>query len=276
MYSISNEFKNFIHKDCQRGDFIQNYLLNFGIEAPAINVNGKKHIYVKFNKSQYDNKYPIKTVLAHYDRVESSPGANDNSSSVFLLMEWAVRLSKKSSPHNIRLLFTDGEELGGDGVKSQGAYDLAQLFKKLGLIDDLIFVFDCMGRGNIPVICKTTFSDSVSEDFINQYKNLELKTEKLLTSATGQYVKLPASYSDNAGFIANGIPAIAVTMLPFDEISLYKKGLQLLSENPQSDISKFIPKTWKMFHTMDDSYENLNPEAFEQTEKILDLLALLK
>lgn len=282
MYSFSKEFEQFISSDCQRGEFIQEYLKNFGIDAPAINLNGKRHIYVKFPSSQYDKKYNIKTVLAHYDRVDGSPGANDNSSSVFLLMEWAVRLSRIEGTHNIRLIFTDGEELGAEGVKSQGAFDLGVLFKRLGIINDDIFVFDCMGRGSVPVICQTKIPKSASDNFINRYKELELRCERILTSAVGQYVKLPSNYSDNAGFIANGIPAIAITMLPFEEIVLYKQGLSKLlelsvnGEKISSDVLKdYLPKTWSMLHTKADDLAHLNQVAFELTEKILNFIAKL-
>lgn len=283
MYCVSEDFEHFISPDCIRGEFIQEYLAKFGIDAPAININGKKHLYVKFSSSQYDTKYPVKTVLAHYDRVEKSPGANDNSAAVYMLMEWAVKLSKLQYPHNIRLIFTDGEELASEGVKSQGAFDLGVLFKRLGILDNDIYVFDCMGRGNVPVICQSLLPKTITENFKSRYTKLELRCERILSSAAGQYVKLPSNYSDNAGFIANGIPAIAITMLPLNEIVLYKKGLSFLQEESKKGIKikseilkNYIPKTWKMFHTENDNLDNLNKEAFEITKKILDNLAILK
>jgi len=270
MYTFSEDFKQFISPDCNRGEFIQNYLQKFGIEAPAIPINGKYHIYVKFPKEQYNPDKKIKTVLAHYDRFQDSPGANDNSSSVFCMLEWAVRLSKKNGHHNIRLLFTDGEELGEEGVKSQGAFDLAALFKRLGIINDDIFAFDCMGRGTVPVICLSHSPKCASVEFKKKYVLLESKAENLLRKCTkDSYMKLPASYSDNAGFIANGIPAIAITMLPLDEAILYKNSLSSGKLNNE----KNIPSTWKMLHTQEDNINNLTPEAFELTSKILDELA---
>ena len=158
MYLIPEEFQQFIAADCNRALFIQNYLKKYGIKAPIMPIDGKNHIYVTFPLNQYNPAFKIKTVIAHYDRVPDSPGANDNSAAVFMMMEWAVRLKKIAGFHNIRMIFTDGEELGSSGVNQQGAFALAALFKKLGITNDDIFVLDCMGRGNIPIICETNIS----------------------------------------------------------------------------------------------------------------------
>ena len=156
MYSIPTEFIDFIDLNCNRKEFIQSFLQKNGIDSPVISINGKNHIYVKFSKKQYNPRYKIKTVIAHYDRAPFSYGANDNSVAVFCLMNWAVELSKSNIAHNVRLIFTDGEE-SESGIKNQGSYDLAKLFRKLKITKDDIFVFDCMGKGEIPVIRKFIF-----------------------------------------------------------------------------------------------------------------------
>lgn len=263
MYQIPESFKEFIDLNCDRKAFIQNYLNNAGLDAPVLQLEGKNHIYVKFPQSQYDPMFKVKTVIAHYDRVEGSPGANDNSAAVFSMLEWAVRLSKMSSFHNIRLIFTDGEELGAEGVASQGAFPLAALFRKLGITED-VYVFDCMGRGEVPVLTETILPKGASKKFVNQFRDLETRARKLLQeSSGGKWFSLPGNYSDNASFIANGIPAVAITMLPSVEISCAAMNMDL-------------PETWKLFHTMDDNLESLTPVSFEITASILNNLARLK
>jgi len=263
MFSIPQDFYRFISPDCDRQNFIQEFLNRAGIEAPVIQINGKNHIYVKFPLSQYNPMFQVKTVLAHYDRFPGSPGANDNSSGVYALLLWAVRLKNRSGFHNVRLVFTDGEELGENGVNQQGAYDLAALFKRLGITNESVFVFDSVGRGTVPVICDTHFPKGVSRIFINKYNQLQEKAEKLLRRANGKWLCLPADYSDNAGFIVNGIPAVAITMLPDKEAEAYARD------------NKNIPDTWKYFHTEKDNVESLTPVSFEIMEKILDELAAL-
>ena len=103
MYSIPTEFIDFIDLNCNRKEFIQSFLQKNGIDSPIISINGKNHIYVNFSKKQYNPRYKIKTVIAHYDRAPFSYGANDNSVAVFCLMNWAVELSKSNIAHNVRL-----------------------------------------------------------------------------------------------------------------------------------------------------------------------------
>lgn len=262
-------FRQFISLSCNRLDFIQNYLNSNGIDTAVISLNGKNHIYIKFPLTQYNSTFKVKTIIAHYDRAEGTPGANDNSAAVFCLMEWAIRLNNlyktgKIPFHNIRLIFTDGEEEGDAGVCEQGAFALASIFKKLNILDDDIFVFDCMGRGTVPVICENNPPAASSSFFKNRITELENKAEKILSEINnGKWFKMPASYSDNASFIANGIPAIAITMLPSDEISSFLKyGIK--------------PATWNLLHTPKDDFTTLTPQAFEITEKILNRIGTLK
>ncbi len=281
MYVIPSEFKTFISADCDRASFIQNYLKAAGLEAPVLQMEGKNHIYVKFPQSQYNPMFRIKTVIAHYDRFPGSPGANDNSAAVFCLMNWAVSLSKstmvepvettaglhhvsKPAPfHNIRLIFTDGEELGAMSVSQQGAFPLAQVFRRLGITNDDIFVFDCMGRGDVPVLTQTILPRKASSKFIKDFRALEQRAASLLqTSANGRWFSLPCNYSDNASFIANGIPAVAITMLPSSEVTAATQGV--------------LPQTWQLLHTAGDNLESLTPQSFEIFYNLLNNLAAMK
>ena len=268
MYLIPPSFEEFIASDCNRTAFIQKQLNAAGLDAPVLQMEGKNHIYVKFPQSQYNSMFKIKTVIAHYDRFPGSPGANDNSAAVFCLMQWAAALVKRyaSLPggfHNIRLIFTDGEELGSKGVSEQGAFPLAQVFKRLGIINDDIYVFDCMGRGDVPVLTQTLLPQRASRHFKQAFTSLEDRAAALLqASAGGHWFCLPCNYSDNASFIANGIPAVAITMLPSQEISEVLQGQK--------------PETWRRFHTLDDNLESLEPHSFEIFYNILNNLAELK
>ena len=263
MYQIPELFKTYISPTCNRKSFIQSYLNAAGIDTAVISMEGKNHIYVKFSQAQYNPMFRIKTVIAHYDRVEGSPGANDNSAADFAMLEWAVRLSKMPGFHNIRLIFTDGEELASAGVASQGSYPLAQLFRKLGIMNDDVYVFDCMGRGDVPVLTETILPKGLSQKFVRDFQALEARAQKLIQVAGGgKWFTLPCNYSDNASFIANGIPAVAITILPSEDVSLAMRGGQI--------------ETWKKFHTPDDNFESLTPQAFELTAKILNQLALQK
>lgn len=261
MYKIPETFIDFISPDCDRKSFIQDFLNKNGVDTAVISLEGKNHIYVKFPQPQYNSMFRIKTVIAHYDRI--GVGANDNSAAVFCLMEWAVALSKKSGFHNIRLIFTDGEEFGENGVAEQGAFPLAQVFRRLGITSDDIFVFDCMGRGDVPILTQTILPPKVSKKFVKDFNALEQHARNLLyESSNGKWFCLPCNYSDNASFIANGIPAVAITLLPSNEVNDVLQGNQ--------------PETWKMFHTEKDNIFSLMPSSFELFHKILLKLAEMK
>ena len=303
MYQIPSSFNDFIAPDCDRAAFIQNYLKTAGLEAPVLQMEGKNHIYVKFPQSQYNPTFRIKTVIAHYDRFPGSPGANDNSAAVFCLLEWAAQLAvfpvvecprsgciettadfgsfpaARSSTtavfssfpadrgqffHNIRLIFTDGEELGAaGGVAEQGAFPLAQVFRRLGITSDDIFVFDCMGRGDVPILTQTILPPKAPTRFVKDFSALEGRAASLLqTSANGRWFSLPCNYSDNASFIANGIRAVAIAMLPSAEVSAATR-----SETPL---------TWQLLHTAGDNLASLTPQSFEIFHNILNNLAALK
>ena len=266
MYTIPSEFNDFIAADCDRAAFIQNFLNWAGLEAPVLQMEGKNHIYVKFPQSQYNSMFRIKTVIAHYDRFPGSPGANDNSAAVFCLLEWAIKLARLAQPlfHNIRLIFTDGEELGAaGGVSQQGAFPLAQVFRRLGITNDDIFVFDCMGRGDVPILTQTILPPKAPARFVKDFSALEQRAANLLqTSANGRWFSLPCNYSDNASFIANGIPAVAITMLPSLEVTAATQSQQ--------------PQTWQLLHTPGDNLASLTPKSFEIFHNILNNLAALK
>lgn len=314
---LSPAYLKFLEPDCDRTRFISDYLEEHGVSSSVIHLNDKKHIYVNFPKHQYSGFFKIKTLVAHYDRVPESPGANDNSFAVFTMMNWAIELATKPTEHNIRLIFTDGEEIGSAGkpcknsagkpcknsateettssttksiIETQGAYDLAGVFKRLGIMNDEVYVFDCMGRGTIPVLGKPFPLKTAGSDFKKRYSALQLQAENILkTACPSSWVTLPVSLSDNAGFMATGIPAVVITMLPADEASKYMMDLvkfppleqfvtnKILPDN--SSIKDFflkLPRTWMILHSKYDNPSSITPESEIVFKKILSVIAEMK
>lgn len=295
MSFIGEDFRNFVQSTSRR-DFIIEWLGSRGVKAVVMPIDGHEHIYVVFSRESYSPFFKIKTVIAHYDIFPGSPGANDNSSSVFSLMNWAVKLNQSGTVHNVRLIFTDGEEMCEkpfqirNSVSAQGAFGLAGVFKRLSITDDDVFVFDCTGRGNLPVLCKTVLPAKVSQKFRNRFNDLKYRIEQVLKkSSDGRFVNLPVSYSDNAGFLVNGIAAVQVTFLPQDEAEKYMYSLmnfpfleefvmnkKVPSGFNRSALEEMIPQTWKKLHTPEDNVISLDEESFVLMEKILDGIAMLK
>ena len=249
-FFVESEFLDFIEHPQNRKEFIQNMLNNNGLDAPVLQMDGKNHIYVNFPKAQYSKNKSIKTIIAHYDIFSGSPGANDNSFAVYCILKWAILLhknyQKSQAQHNVRVIFTDGEECGEEGVKSQGAFALAKVFKRLKILNDDIFVFDCMGRGEVPCICNVNVPKSAPIVFKRRLNNLEQKVSGIISNITKEKCyKINSNYSDNASFLANGIPAVCITMLPYMELYEYV------------NLNK-IPLTWKLLHSPYDNFDNIS------------------
>lgn len=286
--ALPPDFIDFLQPDCNRKEFIQEKLLSYGINSSSIVIDGKTHIYVDFSKNNYNTRFKIKTLVAHYDRVPSSTGANDNTSGVFALIEAAKRLSTSDFVHNTRIIFTDGEEDGRFGVLEQGAFSLAKRLKELNSIDGEVFVFDCVGRGEVPVISEIEFPKNVDVSFYRKYMNLVSNTNSIISNYSPyNNMILPTSFSDNAGFIANGIPAVLITMLPKDEVANYMSNLKRIpglkesvlnrkledvpnKSQPEYILRESIPLTWKYFHTQYDNITTLTPVSFSIISKIID------
>lgn len=297
MKQFLEDFKEYISPDCDRASFIQDYLKERGVDSNRIVIDGKSHILVQFAQRFYNPQFKVKTVIAHYDRVPLSPGANDNSAADFMLMNWAVTLNSFQDFHNVRIFFTDGEELGWNtGVNEQGAFGIASTFKRLGITGDDVYVFDACGRGDIPILSRTVLSEKAPRDFAVKFADLFERTQALLTySCPQRWMSLPVPYSDNASFLACGIPAVAITMLPADEASLYarelmtNRNLENMVLNRESSkkermqegrveysYKERLPLTWRLFHTEKDDVSSLTESAFRVMSDILAALALAK
>ena len=291
----SNSFQKYIAPDCDRLSFLQNYLSERGVSSSVIPLGEKKHLFVNFPSTAYNPMFKIKTVISHYDRVAGSPGANDNSLANFAIADFAAELSHSKKIHNVRIFFTDGEELGAEGVSSQGAFALADLFRKLGIVNDDVYVFDACGRGEVAVLARAGLDSKISGAFKKKFLDLYDRTQNLLRKAMpNSWMTLPVPYSDNAGFLACGIPAVAITFLPKDEVSFYysnlmsDKNLEKAVMNCRIDsgsknvtdlsIQRFkysekMPMTWRLFHTEYDNFLSLSPESYKLVKKILTQIA---
>lgn len=314
MKKFSAEFISFYQQftdlSCNRCEFIQNFLNQHGIKNNIIPINGNKHIYINFDQAAYSPLFRIKTLIAHYDRAPDSPGANDNSSSVISLLNLAVFLQNFKGVHNVRIFLTDSEEFSYKpeeetthakmSISEMGSFGLASVLKRLGIKNDDVYVFDCTGRGDVPVLGKTVLPLGVANSFKTNFDNFEQRTKNLIQSVSPNFLTLPISYSDNAGFLACKIPALAITMLPSNEAEVYLRNLMQNKElesfvrrhyiKSKDDSEKSqdlqilaeyefrnkLPATWKLFHTQHDNLESLTPESFVLMAKILQAISRSK
>ena len=148
-------FSAFLEPAADRRAFITARLAAQGIPYRTVTLQDKTHIVITYRQSAYNPRFKMKTLIAHYDRAAGTQGANDNSAACIQLLLFAQTLLQKRDPHNIRIIFTDGEEAGADGIKNQGAYRLGQGLRALSMQQDDIFVFDMCGSGDTLILSES-------------------------------------------------------------------------------------------------------------------------
>lgn len=287
----STTFEAFLGEGLDRCAFISAWLRARAVPHSVVDLAGKRHLVVRFDQSAYDPHFRMKTLVAHYDRAPDTPGANDNSAACFQLMLFAAQLAGGGAgTHNIRLFFTDGEEAAGTkGITGQGAFALGSGMRKLKMTGDDVYVFDACGRGDTLVLSTAGIDESGRSPFNIKQRSLHERTVELARRVSREnWVRLPTPYSDNAGFIASGIPAQVITVLPHPEAATL---LQCLATAPaerarlirvitgnhrleegSADLT-LIPETWRLMHTTGDSAATLSASAFRLVGRFLAEIA---
>ncbi|MGP1594083.1 MAG: M28 family peptidase [Treponema sp.] len=226
----SSFFKSFLHPAVNRCAYIAAWLYAQHIPYRTVTLKNKTHIIVTYAADQYDNRYKTKTCIAHYDRAEGSLGANDNSAACIQLMLFARTLLHSPQPHNIRIIFTDGEESGKGGIREQGSYRLGQGLRALHQHDSELFVFDMCGSGDTLILSQSGIygRDPVKAAPLSAlHRRCCAYAEKVCKN---RWLSLPTAYSDNAGFISAGLHAQVITVLPRSEAETLARYL------PQSSV----------------------------------------
>jgi hypothetical protein len=273
-------FKKFIALDADRFGLLKELLEETKLDFKVVTLSGNRHFFISSPPPEKDFLRRRLTVLvAHYDRVPGSPGANDNSAGVFLLIQTALKLLA-GKVFNWLIIFTDKEELGpGESILNQGAYTLASGFKDAGLENAHVYSFDTCGAGDTLII-STTVELLLKGKGSNQGKekirrSIQELRERALETARNLGMKkvllVPTPFSDDAGFFRAGLAAQTITMLPSNEctrlVSVLRKNPvfadALVSREVQSTQDRqLIPETWRSLNGPGDSYHRLTPRHF--------------
>jgi len=259
-----------------------------GLNTTVISISGNRHFLI-FPPGQKIrpavNVFPFagqspNILVAHYDRVEGSPGANDNSIAVFHLLRVALIFAEQNIDNWI-IIFTDKEELvSGENFESQGSFTLAQKLKTWGFEKAKIFNFDACGTGDTFIL--STITDLVLgnndrpniqklKEGISQLKNRALEITHNLRF--DKVLLAPTPFCDDMGFLRAGFAAQTITMLPSEEASQFEEilrkypefsNLLVSGEIKKSSFIRLLPQTWKNMNTPADTLERLTPQFFEQ------------
>ena len=309
-------FNAFLEPAADRRAFITERLAAQGIPYRTVTLQDKTHIVITYRQSSYNPRFKMKTLIAHYDRAAGTQGANDNSAACIQLLLFAQTLLHKQDAHNIRIIFTDGEEAGADGIKNQGAYRLGQGLRALSMQQDDIFVFDMCGSGDTLILSESGIygrDTRKTAALTALHRRCRIYAD---AACRGRWLSLPTAYSDNAGLISAGLTAQVITVLPRTEAELLMRymphpagkyllgnvhcagcnksaGMEISANEsaaqalqrciitnahvpPDSPLAAIIPQTWQRMHTPQDRLETLTPQAFILVDKMLRYLAGVK
>lgn len=287
------DFFEFTSPGVNRLDCLKKVLEKYGIPYTQIELAGTRHIVIKFPKDSYSPQFTVKTILAHYDCVSGSPGANDNGSSVFLLLNAAKKMMDNPRLYNTRIIFTGNEELvSGQGVKEQGAYPLGLGLKSLGCLDDDIYVLDCMGRGDTLILSDVGLYSGGNKTLMEKNRRIYERAVDIcrglkIAGKEAGFFSLPVPYGDNAGLSAAGLSVQAVTVLPGNEaLKFYQAIRNIKGKKPVAFSKEFLeknagikeayPATWRLINTPRDDIHCLNQEAFDLAFSFIWALVTMK
>ena len=273
-------FREFISPQANRFTILNELLTEAKLDYSVFDITGNRHFIAA------DGQYPPVILVAHYDRAPGSPGANDNSTGVFLLLETAIKL-KSGKIKDWMIIFTDKEELKtGESIQTQGAYALAMSLKNSAVKKSKVFSFDSCGTGDTLVISTTADYLLKKEgggkklrDSVMELRKLALDTARNLSMA--KVLLAPTPFSDDAGFFRAGLAAQAITMLPTAECARLSTELRknpdfadalISAERQKNNRDKFIPETWRYLNGPGDSYLRLTPEHFHTVVRFAEAL----
>lgn len=295
---MKEDLKEFCRLDCDRYDFLVKWLTREEISHSVIPTGEARHIMIRLDKIRpYLKRYYVKTLVAHYDRVPGTPGANDNSAAVIQLLHIINKLKALKIAHNIQIILTDLEEIPqGRSVTEQGSFQLGRLFREKKINNCLFFVFDMCGIGDTLVsgqagiqLLKSRISHEPKyAAILNTMERFSSTLADLFLSfRDGEYFNLSTLFSDDLGFLLNGYPSIQLSVVPYREAMDTKMKLMklpaeewsrilekgMLSGEYRDFIRPLLPSSWSCNHSENDTVETLEDGAFELMEEFIMELA---
>lgn len=206
----------------------------FEVTEQAYDYNGQRVANLIAAPSGTSEAAPYYVVGAHYDTVPSTPGADDNASSVAVMLELARRLSEKSVSVPVRFVAFTLEEPPAFMTRHQGSRVFVRECNRMGDRISAAVILEMVGytcpRQQYPLFLQWAgypdcgefigivgnwnsrrFGRAVLKAFRH---NRRLPVESLFVPFNGWI--LPATrLSDHASFWDAGIPAIMITDTAF-------------------------------------------------------------
>ena len=229
-----------------------------------------------------DDEYYRVTLVAHYDRVPGTPGANDNAASVFQLLNHWEEIRRLGWRHRTQILFTDKEELTGEMTATdQGSWFLAKHLKRLGAKNILFVVLDMCGIGDTPVWGRSVHKAgmvSAGDSISRAYQVMEVFLKRF---SRGDDFGMNPMFSDDLGLLLGGYPAFQLSLLPRNEAENLARRYggrpfeadPVIPAHAREEIRADLPPSWRNNHGPEDSADTLDSGAFLLMSRLLRDLA---
>ncbi|HEQ72262.1 MAG TPA: M28 family peptidase [Spirochaetia bacterium] len=281
----------FTAPDCDRFGYLVDLCRQSGLSAQPVTLARNRFLMVRSPEAA--SLRLEKLFTAHYDRAAGSPGANDNSAAVLALLFFFRAHYRAGASMNATLLFTDQEEVpAAASPTGQGTFQLGKRLRATADTQFVSFHFDMCGRGDTLIISQAgeRLLERRRRSRTALYRNMQtLKTavmDGLADGYRGRVLSLPTPFSDNLGFLLQGIPSLQLTMLPAGEAYAYQRKFNQLSEklsgtttaSPEEkthirrQFREIQPATWKLRHTADDTVASLEPRSFFLLQNLFSVL----
>lgn len=208
-------------------------------------------------------------LAAHYDNFMHTPGANDNASSIAVLLDVHKKLQRCKLNCKIKTIFFDREEwifkrLGSEAyVKQYGFENLIAMYN-----------LEMVGVGEVVIVWP------VSHEEKNLFAFLKLK--EILEKFHYKYKKmhmLPVVSSDHMSFRKKGFKnAFCISLVPEEKIKLLEKifntsAIRFLRNYFMCKImgkhKEEFPFFFRIYHDREDKACNIREKSLEMTSKIL-------
>ena len=106
--------------------------LNLPVHEQPFEAFGRTGLNIELVQTGSDPALPALVIGAHYDTVQASPGADDNTSAVAILMEIVRALAPRQTRRTVRYVFYDCEEPPHFNFGTMGSGAHAQACRKRG------------------------------------------------------------------------------------------------------------------------------------------------
>lgn len=257
------EIKSIVKEICEssgrRIDYIINFLKQNNINHKIDKFNNGTNIEI-VKKGKNDSKEII--FFGHHDVYNNSiEGANDNTSSVAILLTLAKFLYFYKPYYTINIVFNDYEELiGGIFSMKSSKEKVNAILNKIGSFQYIkkniqkkksliTFILELSGIGDSIYIANR--SGNIESD-----RNLNIFLESIANNLNLKYLNFPISLSDLITVDYFGIKGTVFGSIPYIE------GKNYLNNIGKKEFSKEIyPHVWKKNHTSMDKYYSIQEKS---------------